>query len=114
MAVINPKALVASQQLTNSNATYYTATNTRAIIDKMTLCNTTGGPITATIDLVDSGGSAGVTERIISARSLAAGETYTCPEAVGHILNAGDTIQGLASANTSITIRVSGREVTGI
>jgi hypothetical protein len=110
---VTPKTLVESQQLTNSNATYYTATNVRTIIDKMTLCNTTGGAVTATIDLVDSGGSAGVTERIISARSLAAGETYTCPEAVGHVLDSGDTIQGLASANTSITIRVSGREVSG-
>ena len=111
---VTPKGLIASQQLTGSNATYYTATNVKTIIDKMTLTNTTGGAITATIDLVDSGGSAGVTERIISARSIAAGETYTCPEAVGHILNSGDTIQGLASAATSITIRASGREVSGL
>ena len=111
---VTPKALVSAQQLTNANATYYTATNVRTIIDKMTLCNTTAGAITATIDLVDSGGSAGVSERIISARSIAAGETYTCPEAVGHILNASDSIQGLASAATSITIRVSGREVSGV
>ncbi len=111
---VTPKGLIASQQLTGSNATYYTATNVRTIIDKMTLCNTTAGAITATIDLVDSGGSAGATERIISARSIAAGETYTCPEAVGHILNPGDTIQGLASSATSITIRASGREVSGV
>lgn len=111
---VTPKAIVASQQLTNANATYYTATNVRTIIDKMTIVNTTGGAVTATIDLVDSGGSAGVTERIISARSISAGETYTCPEAVGHVLNNGDSIQGLASANTSLTFRVSGREVSGV
>lgn len=111
---VNPKTLVSSQQLTNSNATYYTATNVRTIIDKMTVCNTTAGAVTVTIDLVDSGGSAGVTERVISARSIAAGETYTCPEVVGHILNSGDSIQGLAGAGTSITIRASGREVTGV
>lgn len=111
---VTPKALVASQQLTNANATYYTATNVRTIIDKMTLCNTTAGAVTATIDLVDSGGTAGVSERVISARSIAAGETYTCPEVAGHILNSGDTLQGLASANTSLTIRVSGREVSGL
>lgn len=110
---VNPKGIIASQQLTNANATYYTSTNIITIIDKMTLCNTTGGAVTVTVDLVDSGGSAGVSERVISARSLAAGETYTCPEVVGHILNAGDTIQGLASAATSITIRASGRQVSG-
>ncbi len=110
---VQPKKLVASQQLTGSNATYYTATNVYTIIDSAYLCNTTGGAVTATIDLVDSGGTAGVSERCISARSIAAGETYPCPELVGQILNPGDTIQGLASAATSITFRVSGREVSG-
>ena len=111
---ITPKKLIASQQLTNANATYYTATNVRTIIDKFTLVNTTGGAVTATIDVVDALGTDGVTERLISARSIAAGETYTCPELVGHILNAGDTIQGLCSANASLTIRASGREVSGL
>jgi len=111
---VTPKAIIQSQQLTASNVTYYTATNVRTHIDKMTLTNTTADAVTVTIDLVDSGGTAGVAERVISARSIAAGETYTCPEVVGHILNAGDSIQGLASAATSITIRASGREVSGL
>lgn len=110
---VTPKAIIQSQQLTNANVTYYTATNVRTIIDKFTLVNTTAGAVTATVDAVDSGGTAGASERLISARSIAAGETYTCPEVVGHILNPGDSIQALASANTSITIRASGREVTG-
>lgn len=111
---VTPKALIASQQLSNANVTYYTSTNVRTIIDKLTLVNTTAGAVTATVDAVDNGGAAGVTERLISARSIAAGETYTCPEVVGHVLNPGDSIQALASANTSITIRMSGREVSGI
>lgn len=110
---VTPKTLVSSQQLTNANATYYTASNVKTIIDKMTVVNTTGGAVTVTVDLVNSGGSAGVSQRVISARSIAAGETYTCPEAVGHTLNNGDSIQAVASANTSLSFRVSGREVTG-
>lgn len=113
MAVL-PKKLVSAQQLTGSNATYYTATNVYTIIDSASICNTTAGAVTATIDLVDSGGSAAATERVISARSIAAGETYLCPELIGQILNPGDTIQGLASAATSLTLRISGREVSGI
>ena len=111
---VTPKAIIASQQLTDANATYYTATNVRTIIDRMTLCNTTAGAVTVTLDLVDSGGAAGATERVLSARSIAAGETYTCPEVAGHYLDPGDTIQGLASAAASITIRASGREVSGV
>jgi hypothetical protein len=111
---VTPKKLVASQQLAATNGTLYTATNCYTIIDKFTLVNTTAGAVTATIDIVDATGLAGATERVISARSLAAGESYTCPEMVGHILNPSDTIQGLASAATSITVRASGREVTGV
>lgn len=110
---VSPKGIIASQQLTNANVTYYTSTNIVTIIDKMTLCNTTAGAVTVTVDLVDSGGTAGASERVISARSIGAGETYTCPEVVGHILNSGDTIQALCSANTSVTIRASGRQVSG-
>lgn len=113
MAVV-AKALIETQQLTIANLTYYTAVNVRTIIDKMTLCNTTSNAISVTIDLVKSGGTAGNVERIISARSISPGETYLCPEAVGHILNTGDSIQGLASSATSITIRASGREISGL
>lgn len=109
---VTPKTLIDSQQIANSATTYYTATNVRTIIDKFTVCNTTAGAVTVTVDIVDSGGSSGVTERIISARSIAAGETYTCPEVVGHILDSGDFIAALASAATSLTLRASGREVT--
>ncbi len=110
--MISIRKLVAAQQLTGSNATYYTATNVRTVIDKCTVTNTTSGAVTLTLDIVDSGGSAGATERIISAKSISAGETYRCPEMVGQVLENGDTIQGLASAATSLTIRISGREIT--
>lgn len=109
---VTPKKLIASQQLTTANATYYTAINVQTIIDKFTLTNTTATAEAATVDIVDGSGVAGVTERLISARSIAPGETYTCPEIAGHILNNGDTIQMLASANSSITVRASGREAT--
>lgn len=109
MAVI-AKELIASAQLTNASALQYTATNVRTIIDKFTLCNTTAGAVTATVYF----GTASDGDTIIKARSLAAGETYTCPEMVGHILNSGETIYALASANSSITIRASGREVSGV
>jgi len=110
--MITVRKLVAAQQLTNVSATYYTATNVRTVIDKCTVTNTSAGAIALTLDIVDSGGSAGVTERIISAKSIAAGETYRCPEMVGQVLESGDSIQGLASDVLCLTIRVSGREIT--
>ena len=109
---VTVKKLIASQQVANSTTTYYTATNVKTIIDKFTVCNPTAGAATITVYLVDSGGSAGDSETIISAKSVGAGETYTFPEIVGHTLNASDFIQCIASAATTLTLRASGREIT--
>jgi hypothetical protein len=49
---------------------------------------------------------------VLSARSLAAGETYVPPGAIGEWVENGGTIQALASANTSITLVASGVEYT--
>jgi hypothetical protein len=107
------RTLVQPLQLTTSDVTQYTApANTRTIIDKMTATNTTGTAATLTVNLVTSAGSAGVTNTVISAQSVAAGATYICPEAVGHILNPGDFISAKAGTATAITFRVSGREVS--
>jgi len=110
---VTPRNVVGNTQLGTSNATLHTATNVQEIIDAFTICNTSAAAATATIDLVSSGGTAGVTHRIISARSIGAGETYRCPEAVGHTLNTGDSIQGLASDASALTVKVSARVVTG-
>lgn len=109
---ITPKRLVPGSQLTASAATYYTATGVKARIDSIALTNTTGGAVTATLHLVPSGGAADATNCVLSARSLAAGETYVPPGAIGQWLAAGGTIQALASAVTSITLVASGVEST--
>jgi hypothetical protein len=110
---ITGKRMVAGSQLTTSAATYYTAgASIRAQIQAMTLTNTTGGAVTATVHLVPSGGSATAANMILSAKSIAAGESYKAIEAIGQWLEAGGTIQALASAGTSISMVESGIEVT--
>ena len=105
--------MVDGSQLTASAATYYTApANTFATIAACTLTNTTGGAITATLYLVPNGGTAGVTNCILSARTLAAGESFNVGSAIGQTLPAGGTLQALASATTSITLVCSGYETT--
>lgn len=111
---VTARSLFAPNQAPNANTTQYTAAvGVRTILDKFTGTNTTAGAVTLTVFLVPSAGAAGVTNTIVSARSLAAGECYTFPEIVGHVLNAGDFLVTLASAAASITVRGSGREVTG-
>ena len=110
---ITAKALIEPLAITNAQVTQYTApASTRTIIDKFTATNTSGSAATLSVNLVVSAGAAAASNLIISAKSLAAGECYTCPEIVGHILNAGDFISTLAGTTAVITVRASGREVT--
>jgi hypothetical protein len=109
---VTAKCLLEAKYAENSETTQYTATGVRTIIDKFTGCNVTAGAVTITIKLIASGGTASADETIVYQKSIAAGETYTFPEMTGQVLNAGGFISTLASAATSIVIRISGRENT--
>jgi P pilus assembly chaperone PapD len=109
---ITVKVLVPPKQLENSQTTQYTATNCRAIIDKCTVTNTSASNITISVNLVTSGGTAGASNLIVDDRSIVPNETYTFPELVGQALESGSFISTIASAATSLTMRVSGREIT--
>lgn len=109
---VTVKVLIPAKQAENSQTTQYTATNVRAVIDKFTATNTTTNNVTLSVNLVASGGSAGTSNLIIDARTIAPDETYTFPELVGQVLDVGGFISTIASAATSLTIRASGREIT--
>lgn len=109
---VTPKVLIPAKQAEDAQTAQYTATAAKAIIDKFTVTNTSAGNVTLSVNLVTTGGSAGADNLVIDARAIAPDETYTCPELVGHVLEAGGFISTIASAATSLTIRCSGREIT--
>jgi hypothetical protein len=106
------KVLVPPKQLENAQTSQYTATNVRAIIDKATITNTSANNVTVSVNLVTVSGSAGASNLIIDTRTIVPDETYLCPELVGQVLEAGGFISTIAGAGTSLTMRVSGREVS--
>lgn len=108
---VTVKVLIPSKQAENAQTTQYTATDCKALIDKFTVTNTTGGNVTFAANLVTVGDTAGADNLILS-KTIPANSTYTCPELVGHTLDDGDFISTIAGAATSLTIRVSGREIT--
>ena len=109
---VTVKTLIQSKQAESAQATQYTANNCKTVIDKFTATNTGANNVTIGINLVASGGVAGVNNLIVDSRAIAPDETYTCPEMIGQVLNPGDFISTLAGAATSLTIRASGREIT--
>jgi len=106
------KVLIPAKQSENTQTTQYTASLCKTIIDKFTATNTSASVATISVNLVTSGGSAGASNLIVDARSIAVDETYTFPELIGQSLEAGGFISTIASAATSLTIRASGREIT--
>ncbi len=109
---VSVTVLIPAKQAENAQTTQYTATNCTAIIDKFTVTNTTAGAVVFSANIVTAADTAGDDNLMIDAKSIAAGETYTCPELVGQYLLTGGFISTLAGAATSLTIRASGRQIT--
>ena len=110
--MITVKNIIPRKQAENSQTSQYTAVNCKTVIDKFTVTNTTGATATFSANLVPSAGSASASNCVLSGKSIAAGETYNCPELVGQVLESGGFISTLAGAATSLTISATGREIT--
>lgn len=104
--------LVPGSVLTTSAATYYTVVSPvkKTIVKEMLLCNTSASPVTFTIYIVPSGGSAGVANCEFMTVTLQAYETKifgrTC------VMELGGTIQALAGTDSVVSLSVSGVERT--
>lgn len=108
---VTPTVIIDPIVASNAQTTQYTSTSATTIIDKYTVRNLAGVATTIGIYLVKAGTAASTTNLIIS-RNIQAGETYTCPEVVGHVLEPGDFISTIAGAAASIAMRASGRVIT--
>lgn len=108
MTTVTQVQLVAPQQLTNADAAYYTApTVTSAKIGRAVFCNTTGSATTITAGITTGGANAASTT-LISARSIAPGESYVSPELAGAVIPAGSALHAQAGAGAAVTFTVSG------
>ena len=106
------KNIIPAKQAEASQTTQYTATGVKATIDKFTATNTSAGNVVFSCNLIASGGSAGNSNLFINEETILPGETYLCPELVGHTLEAGGFISTLCDTASALTIGASGREIT--
>jgi hypothetical protein len=109
---VTATVLIDAKLAEDSQTTQYTSTGGVTLIDKFTATNVSASPATISVNLVPSGGSAGSSNLITDARTLAVGETYLFPELVGQSLAAGDFISTLAGTASAITIRAGGVLIT--
>lgn len=109
---VTVKSIIPAKYAEAAQTTQYTATSRRTIVDKFTLTNTSAAAVVFSLNLAPSGGSAAAFNLIIDGKTIVPGETYLCPEIVGHMLNPGDFISTIADTASALVIAASGREIT--
>lgn len=108
MTTVTQVQLIAPVQLANADAAVFTsATLTTAKISRAVFTNTTASAVTISAGIT-TGGALGAATTMISARSLAPGESYVSPELAGAVLPAGSALHAFASAAASVTLAASG------
>jgi hypothetical protein len=111
---LTAKQMVAPQQLTTSDALYYTVpANTTGIPKRATFTNTSAGAVTITANIVPAAGASSAANRVIDPQGtvLSAGQTYVAPELAGKTMPPGTMLRMLASAAAAITVAVDGVEI---
>lgn len=108
---VTVKNIIPRKQIENAQTAQYAAQDCVTIIDKFTVTNTSAANVSFSCNLVATGGTAGDSNLVLKNRVLAPNETYTCPELVGQVLQAGGFISTLAGAAASLTVSASGREI---
>jgi len=102
------KKLFNPTQLGISAVTLYTVpVDNKTLVKRIIAHNTDSSAHTITMNLVQSGGTAGVSNQVL--KETISSESYGVYD-LDQVLEAGDTIQALADAGTVITIHGSGIE----
>lgn len=109
---VTVKNIIPRKYAESTQTSQYVASGCTTIIDKFTVTNNSSGSVTFSVNLVALSGTPTNANRVLAARSIAVGETYTCPELVGQVLSVGGIISTLASVASALTISASGREIT--
>lgn len=103
------KVLVSAQCTIAGNNTVYTVPALSAVkISSACLCNTTSSAVTVSVSLVPSGGTAGVTNRVVNAYSLAANDSMVLTEILGAMLDAGASINVNTSTANAVNAAITG------
>lgn len=87
---------------------YTASTGTTAQIFAATVCNSTASDRTLDVHLVPSGSSATAANQVYDQLSVLANSQQGLGLLINHILDAGDAIHLVSSADASITVAVSG------
>lgn len=110
MATITLIPLFEPLQLATAASPLFTATAPTRI-DKLTVTNTDSTARTVSFYWVVAGGAFGTSNLVVTARPVQVGESWDVQPFMGHVLDAGDQIFGMASAAAVVNVFGSGIQV---
>lgn len=105
------KTFINAKYLENTQTTQLAAT-TITILDKITITNITTGNVNFSANICDSSETAGNTNLIIKNKIIAPNETYDCFELVGQVIEPDSFLSMIASAASSLVLKIDGREIS--
>ena len=106
------QSIIEPQQLTNADATYFTAAVPTQIL-KATVCNPNAAAYWINVNWIPSGGSVGATNLVVYQRYIQSSETWDIWPLIGHVLAIGDKLSMKASTTTVLNVMASGIAVSG-
>lgn len=104
--------LVSPQTISDAITAYYTSTNVKTRIDKLTVGNPSATARTVSLYLVPSGGSPSDANVITKTKSIAPGETWNCPDMIGQVLASGGTLRAVADLIAVLVLSAAGSVIT--
>ena len=113
MAVILIEAINAQITATSTDITYTVPTGSTFMVTAASIVNTEAAtPYTCNVYKIPSGGSSGASNKIYNTRTIAAKESFSCPDLIGQIFEAGDMLEADASTTLKLNFIVSGRLIS--
>ena len=111
MAVFTPTRFSGPALLTTSVATQFTVgSGKKNVLKQIILNNTSVSPVSVTVHVVPSAGTAGASNAIVS--SLVIGPTSQIIWSADIPMNAGETLQAVASTASVMTMTTTGIEIS--
>lgn len=104
----SPAVLIQGSQLSASLATYYTVPAlTKTRINQL-ICVNTDTIVHQVSVYISPNSSVATAADIVATINLAPGQSYSVYQAINQVMASGGTIQAIADAVTSVTIKASG------
>ncbi len=108
-----PKNFKNTTQLSSTAADLVSdvATNTTAVVRKLSFRNTGASSRTVTVYVLASGGAAGTTNEL-AVKAIAPGKEWNCILIQGEVLEVGMSVQAKQDAGTDVNANCSGSNIT--